>query len=1191
MRKLEQFLKQEDPNLFHSYEKIREASAEIWEDVKLPWFTDHSTKHSSRLVGILDKILEPLYENKNRYLSTTEAFILLCSCYLHDIGMQDLRIDNLSADKLTDIQYEAIRAKHAERSSELVKEGLLLKDGVKSINLNLEGNGEWARALMPICKSHSTAYFDEVVSSIEKKPPVIDNNDLRGDLLCALLMIADELDLNRSRVNFNDAKLIGLPLRSQLHWYTHHYINKCDVSDQRIKIDFLVPTDWGDERAEILKRRVMDKLMPQIDLCNPIMERNTGGILSLKLDHPTHEFDIANTIIWEMPDEVFELRNQDPKADVTCIPPVGMPPIFLYEAKSPVRLFTGRAKEIVELTKMVEDCRVCMIMGIGGTGKTELVAKYISGQTRYDDKSVFWFDIHQGHTADDIAVALGKEEMLKSEKMTAQNKGVNLSYAIDQRPNLIVIDNIQETSDDAIEYLLRHACSHLRNSKIILVGKAKSKMIARMEPELRVSEIEGLDEDGLQYAMRLRDEDKVCVSDDDLRSICDEVRNHPLAIEISLSILQLGGDSEDLIRNIIHYSKLYESEDLINRLLSELHRHASPSQCDLAYRLSVFRRPIPDTALAFIYADGNSKVDLWGLKNGLMLHYENKSYSMHPLVAAACYNELEDKVDAHNHAAEFYCSLRTDIPEIGVESEIIHHLICAGRSDDARKILGDHGEDFLIQGHVTALSAILTEVHSNDGFTPQLHLLKGKLFNYTSRYDEARIEFANAERDGDPPIACESRYWLSMDLLRKGLTHDARSLAEDGLSIAEAMDDQRLIAHFLNAAGQIAKHQGRTQEALDFHRRSYSILAAMPCPKRAYIASALGNIGIVYDSQGRYEEALEKHEQSLSIAREIGNRAGETASLGNIGSVYYSQGRYEEALEKHEQSLNIKRGIGDRAGEATSLGNIGIVYDSQGRYEEALERHEQCLSIKREIGDRAEEATSLCNIGCVYYSQSKYEEALEKYEQGLGIAREIGDRAGEATSLSNIGNIYHAQDKCEEALEKHEQSLSIKREIGNRAGEATSLGNIGTVYYSQSRYKEALEKHEQSLSIKREIGDQEGEAATLNNVSYVYHAQGEYQLSIDFLLESEALCRHLALPHRIADIISGAMKFRKEIGFSRFRKLINNSYDRLPDELKPYSGYAELIADGTTRSIPNKIGRNDLCPCGSRKKFKNCCME
>jgi uncharacterized protein YchJ len=34
-----------------------------------------------------------------------------------------------------------------------------------------------------------------------------------------------------------------------------------------------------------------------------------------------------------------------------------------------------------------------------------------------------------------------------------------------------------------------------------------------------------------------------------------------------------------------------------------------------------------------------------------------------------------------------------------------------------------------------------------------------------------------------------------------------------------------------------------------------------------------------------------------------------------------------------------------------------------------------------------------------------------------------------------------------------------------------------------------------------------------------------------------------------------------------------------------------LIQTGTVKYPADRPGRNDLCPCGSGKKYKRCCME
>ncbi len=47
-------------------------------------------------------------------------------------------------------------------------------------------------------------------------------------------------------------------------------------------------------------------------------------------------------------------------------------------------------------------------------------------------------------------------------------------------------------------------------------------------------------------------------------------------------------------------------------------------------------------------------------------------------------------------------------------------------------------------------------------------------------------------------------------------------------------------------------------------------------------------------------------------------------------------------------------------------------------------------------------------------------------------------------------------------------------------------------------------------------------------------------------------------------------------------------WDSIFDEAKKKKLYLEQKASGTVR-IGKKIGRNDPCPCGSGKKYKNCC--
>lgn len=47
------------------------------------------------------------------------------------------------------------------------------------------------------------------------------------------------------------------------------------------------------------------------------------------------------------------------------------------------------------------------------------------------------------------------------------------------------------------------------------------------------------------------------------------------------------------------------------------------------------------------------------------------------------------------------------------------------------------------------------------------------------------------------------------------------------------------------------------------------------------------------------------------------------------------------------------------------------------------------------------------------------------------------------------------------------------------------------------------------------------------------------------------------------------------------------------DQMKKYEAIAEAWKEAHTQKVRkfDKIGRNDPCPCGSEKKYKNCCLS
>ena len=115
---LEEKLKQSS-DLYKTLKEIEEFCKRIWHAPLILWFTSHDVSHSKEIIRLLGQILSPI-ENTPAFLDEHELFILLASAYLHDIGMQYLKVENISVDKLTSGEYEIIRKRHAEESYNII---------------------------------------------------------------------------------------------------------------------------------------------------------------------------------------------------------------------------------------------------------------------------------------------------------------------------------------------------------------------------------------------------------------------------------------------------------------------------------------------------------------------------------------------------------------------------------------------------------------------------------------------------------------------------------------------------------------------------------------------------------------------------------------------------------------------------------------------------------------------------------------------------------------------------------------------------------------------------------------------------------------------------------------------------------------------------------------------------------------
>jgi tetratricopeptide (TPR) repeat protein len=638
----------------------------------------------------------------------------------------------------------------------------------------------------------------------------------------------------------------------------------------------------------------------------------------------------------------------------------------------------NRADKITNGLIYLQDHRLFLVSGVGGVGKTTLARALV--ETRPANIPIpFWFDFSKkmdatlGDILEKLASYLKMPDIarFKDEAREAGQEDINrLTDELHKRMGIwLVFDNLETILDD--KYFPDPDIDHLFTSLRGSTHQAKIIVTSRTVPVLKngdtlvdKQELKGLE---LNFAVDyLRKNGLDNVESEKLEELAKGIDGHPLALRLLVELVKTFGVS-DTLNDLSLYQK--HKEDTIKKA-RRLFDKLVVDEKELLERLSVYRQPESMNAIKQMFTDTASLEGVEKLIHKSLLETDHKgNYWLHPLVREFAYDDLENKIEAHNRASKYYLSFSLPKPRTKKEDvqsliEAHHHAYMAQEYDTAADILFDYNlyEDLDRWGH----SRTLIELYS--GLLPK-----------------------------DP--------FKEKPVLTSIKTHGG-ILGNLGLAYS--------------ALGQVEKAIEHYDQAL---------VIAREIGDRRNEGNWLGNIGSAYYQLGQVEKAIEHYDQALVIAREIGDRRGEGNGLGNIGLAYSDLGQVDKAIEYNKQALVIAREIGDRRNEGAGLGNIGSAYYQLGQVEKAIEHYDQALVIAREIGDRRGEGTWLGNLGLAYYQLGQVEKAIEHYDQALVIAREIGDCCGEGNWLGNIGIAYYQLGQVDKAIEYYEQALIIGKEI------------------------------------------------------------------------------------------------------------------------------------------------------------------
>ena len=436
-------------------------------------------------------------------------------------------------------------------------------------------------------------------------------------------------------------------------------------------------------------------------------------------------------------------------------------------------------------------------------------------------------------------------------------------------------------------------------------------------------------------------------------------------------------------------------------------------------------------------------------------------------------------------------------------------------------------------------------VHSKDINEELSHRLLDEIFNHPKSTEQ------------------EKEFLLNFSVFRNKVFSKAFehiSDDQDRMAILHKLIDKHMIMRYENLYGahplvrEFCYHRLENKKGL--HLKAYEYLKAMRQER----------LDIILEEEIFYH--LLNGEQLQELSSLISEKGEDFILLGHTNFL------------KEMMNAIVKKGI-ELAVFYLYYGDIAQI---KGEWDDAMKYFEKSFSFPDV--DEKTNAMAYIKYGEMLFRKGSVKESLEYFEKSVDICRKINFEKGEARSLNDIGLVSDKRGDLDSAMSKFKESLKIKEVIGDKEGIAGSLNNIGEVLKKKGDSDGAMSKYKESLKIYEEIGDKQGITTALHNIGTLYSRNKDFHRALINLFKSIALKNQMGI--RNQDACKYVLEIRKIQGFKKFKNLAEETFDKLPEDLKPFIDMKEFTEDKTVH-VTKSPERNAPCPCGSGKKYKKCC--
>nr|WP_279588774.1 BTAD domain-containing putative transcriptional regulator [Actinophytocola oryzae] len=223
----------------------------------------------------------------------------------------------------------------------------------------------------------------------------------------------------------------------------------------------------------------------------------------------------------------------------------------------------------------------------------------------------------------------------------------------------------------------------------------------------------------------------------------------------------------------------------------------------------------------------------------------------------------------------------------------------------------------------------------------------------------------------------------------------------------------RLLQPFLGAAGNLT-------DLLATHTAGLAAARRLNDPHA--IGYMVNGLGVVRARLGRYGEAIECFEERVTIARRLGDRAGERAALDNLILPYQRVGRYRAALRAARQAMLAGRAATPDK-RAITLNNLAEAYLLAGRPDRAVTEAARAY-------DQVPHGASSRVLGLAYEALGELPTSADHLTRAIAFFHDKGAELDEAESLRLLGRVRRRLGDAQGAEKALTAAMTRYRRLG-----------------------------------------------------------------------------------------------------------------------------------------------------------------